>query len=112
MLLAKGTAARFVDKGGDSDEVVKLIEQLQEAIAHYQVSNHMVVASSIADMEQQISQQQAIYDRITDLTVSSFRLVPTVVATINPFIKSSFSTLLKLHEVEQYGKFTTALADG
>jgi len=43
VLLAKGTAARFVDKGGDSGEVAKLIERLQEAIAHYQVSKYRIV---------------------------------------------------------------------
>ena len=50
-LLAKGFAAQFVDKGGDSGEVVKLIERLQEAIAHYQVSRYRIVASSAADTE-------------------------------------------------------------
>jgi len=71
-LLEKNPAARFVDKGGDSGEVVKLIERLQEAITHYQVSSHMDVAPNAADVEEQISQQQAIYDKITDLTVSAF----------------------------------------
>ena len=37
-LLAKAVAARFIDKSADSGEVVRLIEQLQEAITHYQVS--------------------------------------------------------------------------
>jgi len=37
-LLEKGKAARFVDKGRDSGEVVKLIERLRDAITHYQVS--------------------------------------------------------------------------
>ena len=50
-LLAKGTAARFVDKGGDSGEVVKLIERLQEAITHYQVSRYGMVVVGAADME-------------------------------------------------------------
>ena len=39
-LLAKGTAARFLDKAGDSGEVAKLIERLREAITHYQVSEN------------------------------------------------------------------------
>ena len=38
VLLEKGKAARFVDKGRDSGEVVKLVERLREAITRYQVS--------------------------------------------------------------------------
>ena len=37
-LLGKGKAARFVDKGRDSGEVVKLVERLRDAITRYQVS--------------------------------------------------------------------------
>ena len=37
-LLKKGKAARFVDKGRDSGEVVKLVERLRDAITRYQVS--------------------------------------------------------------------------
>jgi thiamine monophosphate synthase len=37
-LLEKGKVARFVDKGRDSGEVVKLVERLRDAIARYQVS--------------------------------------------------------------------------
>ena len=37
-LLKKGKVARFVDKGGDSGEVVKLVERLRDAIIRYQVS--------------------------------------------------------------------------
>jgi len=37
-LLEKGKVARFVDKGRDSGEVVKLVERLREAITRYQVS--------------------------------------------------------------------------
>ena len=39
-MLAKNAVARFVDKAGDSNEVVKLVERLREAIAHYQVSEN------------------------------------------------------------------------
>ncbi|KAF9649440.1 hypothetical protein BDM02DRAFT_1856637 [Thelephora ganbajun] len=59
-LLAGGKAARFVDE--DSGKVAKLVERLWETITQYQ-----------------ISQQQAIYGQIANLT-------------------SSFDTLLKLHE--------------
>jgi len=37
-LLEKGKAPRFVDKGRDSGEVVKLVERLRDAITRYQVS--------------------------------------------------------------------------
>ena len=74
-LLAKGGAARFVDKGEDSKEVVNLIERLREAICHYQVSGYRVTVSSAIYMEEQISQQQAIYDQITNLTVWPFLFV-------------------------------------
>ena len=37
-LLEKGTAARLVDKKADSGEVASLVDQLREAITHYQVS--------------------------------------------------------------------------
>jgi len=37
-LLEKGKVARFVDKGRDSGEVVKLVERLRDAITRYQVS--------------------------------------------------------------------------
>jgi len=37
-LLEKGKVARFVDKGRDSVEVVRLIERLRDAITRYQVS--------------------------------------------------------------------------
>ncbi|KAF9645952.1 hypothetical protein BDM02DRAFT_3271339 [Thelephora ganbajun] len=59
-LLAKSMVARFARK--DSGEVARLVERLREVITHYQMS-----------------QRQAIYDRITNLT-------------------SSLDTLLKLHE--------------
>ncbi|KAF9644139.1 hypothetical protein BDM02DRAFT_3190869 [Thelephora ganbajun] len=65
-LLAKGTATRFVDKEGDSGEAVRLVEWLREVTTHYQ-----------------ISQQQAIYDQIVNLT-------------------SSFDTLLELHEMTHF----------
>jgi len=38
-LLEKGKTARFLDKGRDSGEVVKLVERLRDAITHYQVSD-------------------------------------------------------------------------
>ena len=46
-LLAKGTTAQFVDKSADSGEVVKLIDQLREAITHYQVSEHCILGRAL-----------------------------------------------------------------
>ena len=71
-LLEKGTAARLLDKGEDSGEVAKLIERLREAIIHYQVSESRLVVSGTTHTEGQISQQQAIYDQVTNLTVRTF----------------------------------------
>jgi len=39
-LLAKGTIARFADKGEDSKVVARLIERLREAIVCYQVGDY------------------------------------------------------------------------
>jgi len=74
-LLAKGNAARFLDKGEDSKEVAKLIKQLQEAITHYQVSEDWIVVLNAVDVEEKISQQQAIYNQITNLTVRIPQLI-------------------------------------
>ncbi|KAF9784529.1 hypothetical protein BJ322DRAFT_851232 [Thelephora terrestris] len=52
-LSAKGAITRFVDRGEDSKAVARLIERFREVILYYQ-----------------ISQQQAIYRQITDLTAS------------------------------------------
>ena len=76
-LLAKGAAARFVDTGEDSKEVAKLIERLREAISYYQASGCWIIASGIAYTGGQISQQQGIYDQITNLTVRILRFVLT-----------------------------------
>jgi len=73
-LLGKGTVARFMDKAGDSGMVAGLIERLREAITNYQVSKNRPVSSSATNAIGQISQQQAIYDRITNLTVSICRV--------------------------------------
>lgn len=43
-LLEKHTAARFLDKGSDSGEVVRLVERFREAIIRYQVSENCFVA--------------------------------------------------------------------
>ena len=74
-LLEKSIATRFVEKGEDSKEVARLIERLREAITRYQVSGDRLVASGTVQTEGQISQQQAIYDQITNLTVRTFRFV-------------------------------------
>jgi hypothetical protein len=74
-LLAKGMAARFVDKDADSREVARLVERLREAVIHYQVNEDYSIVSSIPHAARQISQQQAIYDRITNLTVRILRFI-------------------------------------
>jgi len=76
-LLEKGRVARFLDKGRDSGEVAKLIERLRDAIIRYQVSEDRFVPSNTTYTVGQISQQQAIYDQIIDLTVRVFRLAFT-----------------------------------
>ena len=75
VLLEKGAATRFLDKGEDSAEVASLIERLREAITHYQVSENYLAVPSTTHTEGQISQQQAIYDQVTSLTVRAFRFV-------------------------------------
>lgn len=42
VLLQKKKTARFLDKAGDSQEVVTLVEQLRTAILYYQVSGNYV----------------------------------------------------------------------
>jgi len=74
-LVEKGKIARFVDKERDSGEVVKLVERLRDAVTRYQVSEDWFVASNAAYTTGQVSQQQAIYDQITGLTVRIFSLV-------------------------------------
>ena len=59
-----------MDKGEDSKEVAKLIERVREAIGFYQVSRRLIVTPSGVDAGEQVSQQQAIYDQITDIAVS------------------------------------------
>ena len=88
-LVEKGVAARFVDKGGDSREVAGLIERLREAIVHYQVSKNCLVSTSMIHTGGQVSQQQAIYDQITNLTVIIFRAV-SIIHADNPFFHQDF----------------------
>jgi hypothetical protein len=118
-LLEKAKGARlidkavlFVDKGKDSGEVVKLVERLRDAIAHYQVSEDWFLASSPTYTAGQVSQQQAIYDQITNLTVRVLRLVFILYTdAIGSAIKSSFNTLLRLHEVMEISELVPIFAD-
>ena len=71
-LLGKGKAARILDKTQDSGKVVKLIEQLRQAILVYQVGQ-----LKTTDRDQfkltflgQLSQQRSIDNRVTKLAVS------------------------------------------
>ena len=47
LMNGRSAAARFLDKESDSAEVVKIIERLREAIAHYQVSESCLVMPSV-----------------------------------------------------------------
>ena len=49
-LLAKGTVARFMDKGEDSNTVARLIERLREAIVCYQASEDRTSVLSAIDI--------------------------------------------------------------
>ncbi|KAF9642970.1 hypothetical protein BDM02DRAFT_3123977, partial [Thelephora ganbajun] len=89
-LLARGMAAQFLDK--DSGEVARLVERLREAITHYQVSGKCFVATNRTDIGGQILQQQAIYDKIVNLS-------------------SSLDALLELHKVTHFNKLVTMFAD-
>ena len=61
--------------------------------------------------EAKISQQQAIYDQIANLTVRLFGSFQPVSTTVDSLVKSSFGVLLNLHEVTQYNKYTAVLVD-
>ena len=112
VLLEKGTGGRFLDKGGDSKEVAKLVERLREAITHYQVSERCLVPSSSAHTRGQVSQQQAIYDQIVNLTVRTPPPFSLSLALIDgPSLKSSFDILLKIHEVTGFGGLVVLFAD-
>ena len=50
-LLAKGAAARFLDKGKDSQMVARLIDRLREALVCYQVCCCYPAASITANNE-------------------------------------------------------------
>ena len=93
-LLAKGRLARFVDKARDSGEVAKLIERLREAVIHYQVSENYF-QHRIQLTAGQVSQQQAVYDRITDLAVSDFRFVSALHADNRLFRQVVFRCTLE-----------------
>lgn len=45
----------MLDEAEDSKEVVKLIEQLQEAIIHYQVSEDWIVVLNTAEVGEKTS---------------------------------------------------------
>jgi len=48
--MAKGVAARFLDKGDGSKEVAELIGRLREAISYYQVSGYRIIALTAVDV--------------------------------------------------------------
>ena len=83
-----------MDKAGDSGEVAKLIERLREAIIHYKVSENCF-QRRIRLTAGQLSQQQAIYDRITDLAVSDFQFVSVLHADNRFFCQVVFRCTLE-----------------
>jgi len=111
VLLEKGTGVRFLDKGEDSKEVAGLIERLREAITQYQVSGNCLVPLGSVNAGGQVSQQQAIYDQIVNLTVRIFSFSPPLTLTDGPPLKSSFDILLKLHEVTGFDGLVALSAD-
>ena len=71
MLLNKGKGARILDKRKDSGTIVKLVEELRQAVLLYQVStvgNHTDQAPLTGLV--QLSQQQSMDNQITQLAVS------------------------------------------
>ena len=68
-LSEKGKVARALDKSRDSEEVIKLIEKLRQAILVYQVGTRLSKVGTYSHSGQ-VSQQQSIYNQITQLTVS------------------------------------------
>ncbi|KAF9649800.1 hypothetical protein BDM02DRAFT_3166192, partial [Thelephora ganbajun] len=74
-LLAKGTVTRFADKEGNSREVGKLVERLQEAISRYQISH-----------------QQAVYNQIANLT-SSFDVILKLLEK-SPVVKNKLDSVM------------------
>ena len=75
VLLGKRKAARILDKTQDSQAIIKLVEDLRQAIFIYQVGtirnhgDHAGLTSS-----RQLSQQQSIDSQIAQLAVSSLFL--------------------------------------
>ena len=91
--------------------MVKLVERLRDAITRYEVSEERSVALNTTYAAGQVSQQQAIYDKITDLTVRTFLLSLSFTLMIGPAVKSSFNTLLRLHEVTWISELVAIFAD-
>jgi len=81
-LLAKAKETQFVDKNYQAEEVARLVEQFRDVITHYQVSKNLPVGQDATHTIWQRSQQQAIYDRITYLSVSVFRFISLQVVLI------------------------------
>ena len=111
-LLAKGTAARFVDKAGDSGEVVRLVERLQEAIIYYQVSgSYFSFATNTTRRRKGVPTTSDLRPnhrpRREDFLISLYPLL----LMVGPFVKSSFDTLLKHREVTRSTKSVTLFTD-
>ena len=92
MLLNKGKAARILDKRKDSGAIIKLVEELRQAVLLYQVSTVMNLTDQASlILLGQLSQQQSIDSQITQLTVSPPPNVRTVRADARPIESSLHS---------------------
>ena len=99
-LSEKGKLARVLDKAQDSQEVLKLVEKLRQAILVYQVSvRHRRSGKLLTDMRAGVTttvniQPSRSFDREFLLPVSDFETQKVVCR-----FKTSFDALLKLHRV-------------
>ncbi|KAF9649413.1 hypothetical protein BDM02DRAFT_1850844 [Thelephora ganbajun] len=111
VLLAKYAVAWSTDRDEDFEEVAGLVKRLREAVSHYQVSGCRIIAPSAVDMEEQVSQQRTIYDKITNLTVRFPDLPKPTDLIVDSPVKLSFDAILELHEVVRCNEYITVQAD-
>ena len=64
--------ARFLDKTQDAQAVVRLVDQFQKTILIYQVCTGSRQGQARLTRVMKVSQQQAIHNQITQLTVGLF----------------------------------------
>ena len=99
MLLDKGKMAKILDKKQDSGMIVKLVEELRQAILIYQVGTVQNCRSSRVD-DFWIVVATTVY-RQSGHTVGCKYPPNVFTVQIDGRIKSSFNAFLKLREVRQ-----------